>query len=510
MKRIKIGKLLPAVIAMAVTTSAITGCNSRNGDIMTPPVVPPDIIFYALTDNNQLIKYNAASTAAPDPAISLTGIPTGEKIISIDFRPATGQLYGLGSNSRLYLLNTRNGIATALGTTAFTPAVNSSIANIDFNPTVDRVRLVTDKGQNLRLHPETGAVAATDGTINGGSMPAVTSIAYTNSVAGAAATELFDIDATSRKLYKQNPPNDGGLQEVGSIAVDFTGKPGFDINDDNSVALATFQVGGINKLYRINTSNAAAEFLSNLAGNITDIAIPTPPVAYAISESGMFQIFNPRKSNSVINKTIAGTGMGEEFMGIDFRPVNGQLYGITVTSTGNARLYTFNLSTGAAAPVGSGFMLTAGTTGIGFDFNPTVDRIRLVSNTGQNLRLNPNDGTIAATDANLNPGSPAVSGAAYSSNFPGAASTFLYVMDMGKLYRQEPPNNGTLVELGSLGITADAQNGFDMGGNSNMAYALLTSGGVTKLYNINISSVSPGESIDFPNKVKGFSLGLGF
>ncbi|KAK6031638.1 hypothetical protein OSTOST_02223 [Ostertagia ostertagi] len=478
--------------------------------MVTPPVVPPDIVFYALTDNNQLIKYNASSTTSPDAAISLTGIPTGEKIISIDFRPATGQLYGLGSNSRLYLLNIKNGIATALGTVPFTPAINSSVANIDFNPTVDRVRLVTDKGQNLRLHPETGAVAATDGNINGGSMPAVTSIAYTNSVAGATATELFDIDATSRKLYKQNPPNDGSLQEVGSIAVDFTGKPGFDINEDNSVALATFQVGGINKLYRINTGNAAAEFLANLAGNITDIAIPTPPVAYAISESGMFQIFNPTRSNSVINKTIAGAGMGEEFMGIDFRPVNGQLYGITVTNTGNARLYTFNLSTGAATPVGSGFMLTAGTSGIGFDFNPTVDRIRLVSNTGQNLRLNPNDGTIAATDANLNPGSPAVSGAAYSSNFPGAASTFLFVMDMGKLYRQEPPNNGTLVELGSLGITADAQNGFDIGGNSNMAYALLTSGGVTKLYNINISSVSPGASIDFPNKVKAFSLGLGF
>jgi hypothetical protein len=40
-------------------------------------------------------------------------------------------------------------------------------ASLDFNPTVDRIRLVTASGQNLRLHPELGTVVATDGSING-------------------------------------------------------------------------------------------------------------------------------------------------------------------------------------------------------------------------------------------------------------------------------------------------------------------------------------------------------
>jgi hypothetical protein len=502
--------MMQAVLVLGIAGFAVTGCNNRSSDVVMPPAMLPDITFYALSDNNQLVKYTAKTADAPDPAISLTGLPTGEKIMSIDFRPATGQLYGLGSSSRLYLLNIKNGNTTALGTTAFTPAVSSAGASIDFNPTVDRIRLVTDKGQNLRLHPETGVTAATDGTINGGNMPAISAIAYTNSVAGAATTELFDIDVVSKKLYKQNPPNDGSLQEVGPLNVNFSGTAGFDISSDNSIALAVLKENSVNKLHSINTSTGAAQFLTTLQGNILDIAIPTPPVAYAISETGMFQIFNPTQANTVISKNITGTGAGEEWMGIDFRPVNGQLYGITLSAAGNARLYTFNLSTGAAAAVGAGFSLAANTSAAGFDFNPTVDRIRLVTNTGQNLRLNPNDGSIAATDLNLNPGSPSIAGAAYTNNFPGATTTVLYVLDMTKLYRQEPPNNGTLIDVGPLNITASQQNGFDIGGNSNKAYALFSVGDATKLYNINISSVSSEPAIDYPNKVRAFSIGLGF
>ena len=37
----------------------------------------------------------------------------------------------------------------------------------------------------------------------------------------------------------------------------------------------------------------------------------------------------------------------------------------------------------------------------GFDFNPTVDRIRLISDADQNLRLNPMTGGVAATDSML-------------------------------------------------------------------------------------------------------------
>ena len=155
-------------------------------------------------------------------------------------------------------------------------------------------------------------------------------------------------------------------------------------------------------------------------------------------------------------------------------------------------------------------MLATGVTAVGFDFNPTVDRIRVVTNTGQNLRLNPNDGTIAATDLNLNPGTPSITGAAYTNNFAGTTSTALLVLDATTLYTQAPPNNGILTPVGMLGISNAIQNGFDIGGTSNNAYALFTVGGITKVYAVNITTGAATAGIDFPNTINAFAIGLGF
>ncbi len=507
-------KFLKITLGLTLASMTFISCEKDDEEMIvtppTPPAVRPDIVFYGLTQDNKIFKYNAKTAEASSGSISVSGLPSGERILSIDFRPATGQLYGLGSSSRLYTINLNSGNATAVNTVQFTPAINGALANIDFNPTVDRIRLVTNTGQNLRLNPETGLVAATDLAINGGSTPVITSIAYTNSVAGASTTDLYDIDLTSGKLYKQTPPNDGALMEVGSLNVKFNGKGGFDINPDNSTALATFTVSGVDKLYTINLTNGSTTYLADLSVQLVDIAIPTQPVAYAISNGGMFQIFNPTASTAPINKSITGLAAGESILGIDFRPVNGQLYGIAATTAGAAKLYTFNLSTGAAAGVGTGFSIATGVTAVGFDFNPVVDRIRFVSNTGQNLRLNPNDGTIAATDGNINPGTPNVTGAAYTNNFAGTTTTSLFVLNDTALYNQTPPNNGTLVRLGSLGVTNATQNGFDIGGASNNAFAIFTVGTTSKIYGINLTSGVATAGVDYPNAVTAMAVGLGF
>ena len=509
---IKVKLLHTLFLAMAASILFVS-CGKDDDDVVVPPTTPivkPNIVFYGLTNANQIIKYNANATQTPDAALAITGLQPSELLTSIDFRPATGQFYGLGSSSRLYTINLNSGVATALGASSFTPAITGTITNIDFNPTVDRVRLVSNNGQNLRLHPELGTVVATDLPIMGNASPSISSIAYTNNIAGAATTDLFDIDFSTKKLFKQTPPNDGTLVEVGNLNVNFAGRVGFDINTDNSAILATMVVSNVVKLYSINTSTAATTFISDISAQIIDIAIPTNPVAYAISDAGQFQIFDPTKANSVNSKTIVGLNAGEDILGIDFRPATGQLYGITTNALGMGRMITFNLSTGAVAAVGAGFNLTVGTVAAGLDFNPTVDRIRYVSNVGQNLRFNPIDGTIAATDANLNPGSPSIHAAAYTNNFAGATSTMLFVMDATKLYLQNPPNNGTLVEIGTLGVTVDAQNGFDIGGRTNNAFGLFTVANATKVYTINTTSGAIAAGIDYPNKVRAMAVGLGF
>lgn len=486
--------------------SILFSCNDSE-NMMSPiemPVQGPDLMAYGLTSSNELVSFNSNNPKVFISKTTVTGVVSGEKLISIDFRPATGELYALSSASKLYIINTSNASARAVSTTAFSPAVSGTIASIDFNPTVDRIRLVSNTGQNLRLHPETGAVAATDMNINGGGTSSVAGIAYTNSKSGASSTVLYDIDMASGKLFKQDPPNNGTLVEVGSLGTTFTGQAAFDIKYDNSVALLALN----NNLHILDLNNGKATAVGMLQQQIIDLAIPTEPVAYAVDNSNNLQIFNPNNPMPV-SKAVSGLQSGENILGIDFRPANGQLYALGSSS----RLYTINLGTGAATAVGtSPFATLLAGTDFGFDFNPTVDKIRVVSNNGQNLRLDPVTGGITAVDGILNPGSPMIGAAAYTNNFAGTTSTTLFVIDHNtdKLYQQNPPNNGTLVETGSLGINITNANGFDIGSMSQKAYFLATVGTTTKIYSINTSTGAATSVSDFPNTVRGFTVGLGF
>lgn len=490
-------------LLLIVATIVIISCTKEDpSENLTPG---PDQIVYAINASNELIKFNAKTPSSSLGKTAISGLAVGEKLMSIDFRPSTGELYGLSDSSRLYILNQTDGKARVVGASRFTPVINGNIASIDFNPTVDRLRLVTSTGQNLRLNPETGAVAATDGTINGGTSPVIAGLAYTNSKAGAATTILYDIDQATGKLYTQNPPNNGTLIEVGSLGIAFTGQAAFDIAPVNIALMAA----GPN-FYILDLTTGKASKIGSVAEALLDIAVPTDPIAYATDASNNLLIFNPNAvSDGFTTKAITGLQVGENVLGIDFRPLNGQMFALGSSS----RLYTINLSSGAATQVGTGFFSTLLLgTDFGFDFNPTVDRIRVVSNLGQNLRLNPNDGTVASADGNLNPGLPAITSAAYTNNFAGATATSLFVMDHNtdKLYMQNPPNNGTLVEIGNIGIDINIDNGFDIGSRSNNAFLIATVGGTTSLYTINTSSGLASAPVIFSTPVRGFSLGTGF
>lgn len=498
-------KKLSYICLAALAFVSVLSCDNDSME-MTPEVIPPpDMMVYGLTDNNQLVVFNSKNSASFSSTKTIMGIPSGEKLLSIDFRPATGELYAVSNASKFYIINTSTGNTRPVSTTSFTPAISGTIASIDFNPTVDRIRLVTNTGQNLRLHPETGALAATDTGITTSS--SITGIAYTNSVSGASSTILYDLDATSGKLFKQDPPNNGTLAEVGNLGIAFTGQAAFDINPDNSVALMAATTGSQNSLYRVDLSNGKATNIGNLSQKILDLAIPTNPVAYAVNDANVLQIFNPENPQPV-TKAITGLQTGENILGIDFRPLNGQLYALGSSS----RIYTINLGTGAATAVGTQLPTLLSGTEFGFDFNPVVDKIRVVSNTGQNLRLDPVAGGITGTDTNLSPTPVAVSAAAYTNNFAGTTATELFVIDYNtdKLYLQNPPNGGILVERGALGINIAQANGFDIGSTSQKAYLMATVGTETKLYTVNTTTGAAASLGTYPNLVKGFTVGLGF
>jgi uncharacterized protein DUF4394 len=194
---------------------------------------------------------------------------------------------------------------------------------------------------------------------------------------------------------------------------------------------------------------------------------------------------------------IYGLTPGDQLVGIDFRPATGQLYGLSTPGggPGSAQLYIIDTETAIAMKVGAPNAVLGGTS-FGFDFNPVPDRIRVVSNLGQNLRLNPNDGTSAGMDTDLAyaAGDPnagrmpsSVVGAAYANpDRDPQTNTVLYDIDSGRdadsapgggdvLAIQVPPNAGQLNTVGRLGINTDDIVGFDIS-HRNVALAALQEG----------------------------------
>jgi hypothetical protein len=329
---------------------------------------------------------------------------------------------------------------------------------------------------------------------------------------------LYTIDFTEGKLFRQNPPNNGTQEEIGSLDVDVTGNGGFDISPDNNVALAVIN-GGNDEGFDGNGKKSNFYYINLLTGkampagvtrrNIIGVAIPTQPVAYAVDPDNTLLIFNPENAGNMITRPITGLQAGENVLGIDMRPATGQLYALGSSS----RIYTINMANGAATAVGAApFSQSLNGSWFGFDFNPTVDRIRIVSNTGQNLRVHPVTGAVAFVDGALNPGTPAVDAAAYTQNFSGTTTTTLYVIDYiaDQLYTQSPPNNGTLNLVNPLSLDISQGNGFDIGGTSGAAMGIFTTGEGTYLCGVNLQSGEITTLSVFPDDVRGFTLGLGF
>ena len=152
------------IIALGALTLVHTSC-SKDDENTTPK---PDVVYYTLEEGNLLKQANAQNPASPLLSVTVTGLKgINEEITAIDFRPATGEMYGVSNENNIYVINSTTGRARAMSSTPLSAVIEGNAVALDFNPTVDRIRLVTNTGQNLRLHPETGAVVATDGRING-------------------------------------------------------------------------------------------------------------------------------------------------------------------------------------------------------------------------------------------------------------------------------------------------------------------------------------------------------
>ncbi|HEX8323279.1 MAG TPA: DUF4394 domain-containing protein [Tepidisphaeraceae bacterium] len=215
-------------------------------------------------------------------------------------------------------------------------------------------------------------------------------------------------------------------------------------------------------------------------------------IIYGLTSDNTLFNFDSATPNDIDNGAfITGLNATETVIGIDFRPSNGQLYGLTnqnriftIGTTPSVNFGTATFVSTLSAPLNG--------TSFGIDFNPVPNLLRVISDADQNLRVNVDTGATTVDGpitygTNVNPN---IVGAAYSNNVAGATSTTLYTIDsfLNQLNTQNPPNNGTQVPVGSLTVDTTNLVGFDISGVTGTAYASLqpAGGGFSQLYSINL------------------------
>ncbi len=454
--------------------------------------------IFGLAGNN-LIVFRANNPAIIINNLPVTGVMAGQTLSGLDFRPSTGQLYALGYNSsngqaQLYTINRTNGVASVVNVLPVMLSSGIQKIGFDFNPTVDRIRVTGDNDVNYRLHPETGALVATDGNlsygsgdVNNGANPSIGSVAYSNSYIGATSTTLYNYDDALNIFTSQIPPNAGTLNTIGASGFNTSiTDPSSDLDVyfdpatlSNTAYFSASVNGSTNQLYSINLTTGTSTLMGNIGVNslVRDIAVRiirevkstiNGDVIYALNNSNVLLTIDSYSPEIIRHaETISGVTAGQLLSGLDFRPATGKLYSLGYdTSNGNAQLYTINRNTGVATAVNAiPVILQLGKGKIGFDFNPAVDRIRVTGSNNANYRLHPETGVVVAIDGNLayagtdvNAGTdPSVGTVAYTKSYIGSSATVLYNYDdsLNILTRQIPPNSGTLNTVGNSGISVN-------------------------------------------------------
>lgn len=238
------------------------------------------------------MAFDARKPGHTQPAGKVTGLDGDTKLVGIDFRVQDGNLYGVGDAGGIYTVD-KQAIATKVS--QLTIALNGTYFGVDFNPAANRLRVISDTGQNLRHNiddpngaPATGVTVA-DGTLTqppvppapGATATGVTGAAYTNNdLNPATATTLFDIDTANDRVSIQSPANAGNLAPTGNLGLDAGPSAGFDIYyapaDGTNHGFAALHTGDGYGFYSISLLNGSAHHLGAFPAKhqVFDVALP--------------------------------------------------------------------------------------------------------------------------------------------------------------------------------------------------------------------------------------------
>ena len=283
----------------AIVIGSLTACTTMTSE---PEGAERAEKAVAVTASNKLLKFNAGRPNRILDSLNITGLQAGESLLGIDYRVAKDQLYALGSSGRLYIINEDTAVASAVGV-PFAIKLDGTQFGFDFNPTVDRIRVVSNTGQNLRLHPDTGAVVDSNaalegvqtdgkltyavGDVNFGKSAMTVGAAYSYNKADTKITTNFALDAAAGTLVTQGSregvmpavsPNTGQLFTIGSLGLAFN-NASFDIQAVSDVAFAALNSEGTSasRWVMIDLKTGAAKSLGTVGGGERVVGVALEP-----------------------------------------------------------------------------------------------------------------------------------------------------------------------------------------------------------------------------------------
>jgi len=488
-----------------------------------------------------------------------------DPILGLDRRPADNRLYAVSRSGRVFIVDIEGAVNPSAMVTEIqeiligaspTPLPAGRIST-DFNPAANALRIIGDNGLNLRVPTMALAnpapVPPVDTLVDGimGYRQGVTAAAYTNphpDTMATPATELFVIDAENDALYLQNA-NAGELRFIADLSVPIDSVNGYDIfqgaADADNEHFVSAVVEGEARVYGLDPADGTMTLLVSRSTVdearglivVANEAPFAPPLRALLldSENGVDVIRSFAFNRTPIDLTgtpistleIVGLAQGERIVGIDLRTtsrVNGRedvIYAVTNLN----RVLALLEGSGNSLVVADATTLStplAGNT-FGVDFNPAADLLRIVSNTGQNLRVNLQQGRELGGEARQpgfalvdgttrvvepDPGTdlvtklpPQVVATAYRAAPMPDASNFQFVLDAenNALAKVVVPNDGALELVGPLGgglmlprnATDAPEQSLDISGpNDSLVLAALLPEGATRsaLYSINLQT----------------------
>ncbi|MEG3627307.1 DUF4394 domain-containing protein [Streptomyces poriticola] len=277
------------VSAAVLITSAVLMLGMPGSGSAAPDPAPQSLRAFGISgDGTLMATFTTDRPQVLDWVRVVTGLSGDTGLIGIDFRVQDGLMYGVGNKGGIYTIKTPPATTDVVvaKVSQLQYALFGANFGVDFNPAADRLRVISDKGQNLR-HNLNDHSTVQDLNLNTppaeGTTKGVPAAAYTNNDLDAAtATTLVDINTTSDQVVLQSPANNGTLAATGNLGIDAGSNAGLDIHSTLSggktvrnTAFASLAPHGAGtpSLYGIDVLTGQATSIGQFPLNITDLAV---------------------------------------------------------------------------------------------------------------------------------------------------------------------------------------------------------------------------------------------